>query len=310
VVGAFVIVLIGALIGAALWLASGGTLQKKFDLYGAVERESVAGLNVNAPVKYNGVEVGKVKQIQLDKLNPELVQLLFAIERGTPIKVDTVATLKIQGLTGIAYVELSGGAANAAPLMVSEGSLYPMIRTKPSLSARLENVLATVLSKLDSTARNVDAILSVENQVAFKSALTDISAVAHTLASRKQSIDSSLANAEKALNSISKMSSQVAPNVGPILERISKSAQAIQDMSAELGKTSASATLTVDSVGADVRRFSAETLPELSRLLNDLTTLSNSMRRLSDQTERDPRSLIFGRKEVPSGPGETLKDLP
>jgi phospholipid/cholesterol/gamma-HCH transport system substrate-binding protein len=309
-VGAFVVVLVGALIGAALWLASGGALQKKFDIYGAVERESVAGLNVNAPVKYNGVEVGKVKQIQLDKLNPEIVHLLFAIERGTPIKVDTLATLKVQGLTGIAYVELSGGASNAALLKAAEGALYPMIQTKPSLSARLENVLATVLSKVDSTARNVDAILSAENQFAFKSALVDISAVAHTLASRKQTIDSSIVNAEKAINSISKISTQIGPNVAPIFERISKSALAIQELSVELGKTSASATLTVDSVGADVRRFSAETLPELSRLLNDLTTLSNSIRRLSDQTERDPRSLIFGRKEVPAGPGETQRELP
>ena len=82
------------LIFAVLWLASGGTLQKKYDLYLAIVAESVAGLNLNAPVKYNGVDVGKVQNIQLDPENPERVELLFAIERGTPIKVDTVAVLK------------------------------------------------------------------------------------------------------------------------------------------------------------------------------------------------------------------------
>ena len=41
-------------------------------------------MNVNAPVKYNGVDVGKVRAISLDPANPERVQLLFAIERGTP----------------------------------------------------------------------------------------------------------------------------------------------------------------------------------------------------------------------------------
>ena len=60
------------MIGAALWLASGGALQTKFDLYSAVENESVAGLNINAPVKYNGVEIGKVRSIRLDQQNPEL----------------------------------------------------------------------------------------------------------------------------------------------------------------------------------------------------------------------------------------------
>ena len=51
------IVLLAAFIGVALWLASGGNLQKKYDLYIAVENESVAGLNINAPVKYN--EIGR-----------------------------------------------------------------------------------------------------------------------------------------------------------------------------------------------------------------------------------------------------------
>ncbi len=303
------IVLLAAFIGVALWLASGGNLQKKYDLYIAVENESVAGLNINAPVKYNGVEVGKVRNIQLDKVNPELVHLLLAIQRGTPIKVDTVATLKVQGLTGIAYMELSGGARDAPPLLTLAGNSYPIIQTKPSLSARLENVLATVLSKLDSTARNVDAILSVENQTSFRNALADVSTVARTLAARKQSIDAGISSAEKGLESIAKIGAQIGPQVGPILERVSKSVIAIEAMSIELGKTSASATKTVDSVGDDVKRFSAETLPELSRLLSDLTTLSNSVRRLSDQTEKDPRSLIFGRKEVPLGPGEIQREL-
>jgi phospholipid/cholesterol/gamma-HCH transport system substrate-binding protein len=64
----------------------------------------------------------------------------------------------------------------------------------------------------------------------------------------------------------------------------------------------------VDSVGADLTRFSAETLPELERLLAELSVLSTSLRRLSQQTERDPRGLLFGRKaSVPEGPGESSR---
>ena len=110
-VGAFVLALATALVGAALWLASGGAYQTHYDRYDASVEESVSGLNVKAPVKYNGVDVGNVERIWLDANNPQRVKLRFQIERGTPIKVDTVATLKTQGLTGIAYVELSGGTA-------------------------------------------------------------------------------------------------------------------------------------------------------------------------------------------------------
>ena len=129
-VGGFVVILGTLLVAVILWLASGGAFQKAYDLYLAISEESVAGLNLNAPVKYNGVDVGRVRQIRLDPANPEQVNLLFAIERGTPIRQDTVAVLKTQGLTGIAYVELSGrgrqivllqaGLARLAELVVGQ----------------------------------------------------------------------------------------------------------------------------------------------------------------------------------------------
>lgn len=303
IVGLFVLILGAVLIVVALWLAAGGALQKKYELYLAVEDESVAGLNLNAPVKYNGVDVGKVRGIQLDPVNPKRVNLLFAIERGTPIREDTVAVLKTQGLTGIAYVELSGGARDAPPLRAAAGSRYPVIRTKPSLSARLENVLTSVLAKLDSTTSNINAVLSDQNRAAFTSALADIATVAHTLAARKDTIDAAIGNAGRTLDNSSRASAQI----GPVIERIGRSADALGKMGNAVARTSAGAGNTVNSIGADVKRFTAETLPELERLLGELSVLTDSLRRLSDQTERDPRGLLFGRKPVADGPGEAVK---
>ena len=299
-VGAFVLVLSAALIGIVLWLAAGGAFQKKYDLYLAVMDESVAGLNLNAPVKYNGVVVGKVRQIHLDTANPERVILLFAIERGTPIKVDTVAVLKVQGLTGIAYVELSGGARDAAPLLVTPGNEYPVIRTKPSLSARLENVLTNVLAKLDSTSTNINAILSEENQAAFKSALADIATTARTIAARKNTLDAGIASAARTFENASRATAQF----GPVIDRIGRSADAVEKMGNETALASASAGKTVDEVGADVKRFTAEALPEVQRLLGEISVLATSLRRLSEKIEGSPGGLLLGRRAVPPGPGE------
>ena len=131
----------------------------KVQSVGSMTEESVVGLNLNAPDKHNGVEVGNVSDICLDPVNPEKVRLTFVIEHGTPIKADTAAVLKTQGLTGIAYVELSGGTRDAPLLQASAQEPYPVIRTKPPLSTRLESVLTTVLAKLDHTSSNVDALL-------------------------------------------------------------------------------------------------------------------------------------------------------
>lgn len=302
-VGAFVLLLMTALIAAALWLASGGALRKQYDLYMAIEDESVAGLNTNAPVKYNGVEVGKVRDIELDHSNPERVRLLLAIERGTPIKEDTLAVLKTQGLTGIAYVELGGSTGASPPLRAVDGEPYPVIQTRPSLSTRLENVLTTVLTKLDRTSSNIDAILSDANREAVSRTLTDMAAVSQAISARRDSIDAGIVNASRTFDHMAKATAQL----GPLIEQVGRSAQSIDQLGQAATKASTQAGDTVEAVGADVQRFTAQTLPELQRLLAELNVLSASLRRLSEQTERNPSSLLLGRSRLPPGPGETLE---
>ena len=63
----------------------------------------------------------------------------------------------------------------------------------------------------------------------------------------------------------------------------------------------------VDAVGADMRHFTAETLPDVERLLGEISVLTISLRRLSEQAERNPSGFIFGHKPVPTGPGESKK---
>ena len=326
--GAFVLLLGAAIISAFLWLSSGGALQKKVDLYLAVLEESVAGLNINAPVKYNGVDVGKVRSIQLDPKNPERVQLIFAIVRGTPIKVDTVAVLKTQGLTGIAYVELDGGTKDAKPLIATGKQKYPVINTVPSLSTRLETVLSTVLAKLDKTSSNVDSLISAENQSAFKSALADIAIVSKTIAARKNEIDTSLLDMAKTASNTAVASQKLGPliddltpviakiepviaklepvitQLGQTIKSIDKSALAIENAGNAATIASNNAGKTAAIVGDNVTRVADETLPEIQNLLTELNALSVSLRSLVEQTERDPSSLLRGRSSTPSGPGE------
>jgi phospholipid/cholesterol/gamma-HCH transport system substrate-binding protein len=280
--------------------------QQQYELYLAVEEESVAGLNLNAPVKYNGVEIGKVRSIALDPQDPQRVNLLLAIVRGAPIKQDTVAVLKAQGLTGIAYVELSGGAPTAPRLQVLPGARYPVIATKASLSTRLENVLTRVLAKLDNTSGHVDAFLSGENQRAFSVSLANIAQISHTLAARGPVIDRAITDAASTLHHTAASSTQLAP----ALQTVQRSAAAIERMGNSVSQTSQSAGVAVQALGNDMQRFGSETLPELERLLAELGVLSASLRRLSEQTERAPSGLVFGRSATRPGPGETTESKP
>ncbi len=299
-VGAFVLALGAALVGAALWLASGGMWHQRYETYLAVEQESVTGLNQNAPVKYNGVEIGKVSSIVLDPQDPQRVNLLLSIVEGAPIKHDTVATLKTQGLTGIAYVELSGGARESPLLRALPGARYPVITTTPSLSTRLENVLTRVLSSLDTTSDNLNAILSTQNQQALSATLTDMARITHTLAQRSKTIDRAIGDAGGTLHNTATGSAQLAP----ALAQITLGAAAVERMGNAVTQTSKGADAAVTAIGADAQRIDSITLPELEQLLSDLSVLSASIHRLSEQTERSNSGLVFGHSTAQPGPGE------
>lgn len=302
-VGVFVLVLGTALIAGVLWLAAGIGGHKRYDPYEAIINESVAGLNIDAPVKYLGVDVGKVRDISIDPTHPQQVRLLFDIERGTPIKQDTLAVLKSQGLTGIAYVELSGGTAGAPPLVAKGDGSVPTIGSKPSLTARLETDLATVLAGLNRTSAAVSATLSPENRDALQRMLADTAALMHTLARQQVSISAGIESTAQAARNAARASEQL----GPAIERIAQSAAAVERMADQLARTGADASLAVGAAASGVRRIDAETLPELDRLLAQMNLLSASLRRLSEQTERNPSSLLLGAPTLPPGPGEQAK---
>lgn len=300
VVGAFVIGLCAVLVAAALWLASGGQMRRQVDLYRAVSDESVAGLNVNAPVKYRGVEVGKVKAIRLAPDNPQQVQLTFALAQGTPVRTDTVATLTTQGLTGIAYIELSGGSANAPPLVSTIEGEPPLIVTRPSLSARLEQVLTRMLASVDRTSRALDGVFTEQNKQSLAVTLRNIASITQTVADRKTAIDSALRNSDKTMANAAIASARM----DATLARIDRAADSFDAMSRQVDAAAAGAGQTVSAAGSRLANLGGDLEPRLETLMTDLGTLSASLRRLTEQTERDPKSLVFGRAPVPKGPGE------
>jgi phospholipid/cholesterol/gamma-HCH transport system substrate-binding protein len=300
-VGGFVLVLGALLVAGVLWLAAGLGGRQAMDAYQAVIQESVAGLSIDAPVKYLGVDVGKVARIEIDPQNSEQVRLHFLVKRGTPIKRDSVAVLKAQGLTGIAYIELSGGSAGSPPLLAGADGEIPTIPTKPSLSARLENVLSNVLANVDRVSNNLNAVLGPDNQAALKSTLADIATLAHTLAGQQAAISAGLADAAKA----ARLTARAGEQFEPTLARIASSAQAVERMAEVAGQASTRAGAAADAAATSAQQLGSETLPELARLMAELNQLSASLRQLSEQTTVNPNSLLLGKPAPQPGPGES-----
>ena len=300
VVGIFVLGLGAALIAGVLWLSSGGAYRRTYDTYQTYMLESVSGLSRDAPVRYRGVEVGRVRRMALAPQHVEQVILTLDIERGTPVKDDTVAVLRVQGLTGIAYVELTGGSNGAPALQARPDEDYPVIRSAPSLMVRLDSAVTALLTNLNRSSESLNTLLDEDNRRALKQTLADLQVVSRTLAERSATIDAGLASAARTLDNSARLSGELPQ----LVERMQKSADGFDRMTGELARAGTSASATLAGARTDLQRASGATLPEVRVLASELREVTASLRRFSEQLEQNPSMLLYGKPASKPGPGE------
>ena len=292
-VGAFVLLLSAAIVAGVLWIAAGGARGKEYATYLAYSSESVSGLNRQAPVKYRGVEVGAVREIELDPEDPQRVRLVLSIERGVPIKQDTVAVLSFQGLTGIAFLDLEGGSKGSPLLVAEEPGGHPVIATRPSLFRRLDTQLTAVVSDLSQTAQRIDRLLDDETRAALQRTIRSLDVVAHGIAARSETIDAALLDAARTFEN----SALASARLGELTLQVGRSAEALEHAADTVRATAADAT-------GGVRQLRADALPELQRLLADARATTAALGRLAQELERNPNALVVGREPPRPGPGE------
>ena len=303
VVGLFVVLLGVVLIGVVLWLGKGYD-RAIYDRYNAYMEESVTGLSVDAAVKYRGVEVGQVKDIALNPNNPEQVQLTLEIIRGTPIKEDTVAVLDVQGLTGLAIVDLRGGTRDSNPLQTKTGEAYPVIQSGPSLLVRFDRAATRLLTNLNRVTENIDAVLEEKNRATIRQLLTDIATISHSLAGQDKPLTKGIANAAQSFDNLVRITEAMNNQIPALMNRMNRGAEALERMSNEVMRTSTALRTVVDETQPDITQFSRQSLAETSFLIAELRELTASLRRVAQQFEQEPNILLFGRSAQPPGPGE------
>ena len=307
VVGVFVLALGAVGIAVVLWLGSGRLSQKEYGTYLAYFTESVSGLNLHAPVKSRGVAVGSVREISLDPTDPERVRLVLEVERGTPVKEDTVAVLGVQGLTGIAYIELSGGTRGSPTLGRAPGELAPVIRTGQSLMRRLDTAGTTLLADLDESTRRINDLLDQENRAAVRAMVADLRQVSQALARHSADVEAVMAGTAV----LARNGAQASADLPRLVERVERAAAAVEKMAESMALAGQSARTALDGAavtakgaGAAVRQMEGEALPEIGRLVTELQQLTASLGRVSGELERNPGLLLQGRPTTPAGPGE------
>lgn len=311
-VGLFIALLGAATVAGVLWL-SRTDYRGVYDRYYTFMDESVSGLSRDSYVKYQGVEVGRVKEIALDPKNPEQVRLALDIVRGTPVKEDTVAALESQGLTGITTVNLRGGSRAAPLLKAKPGEHYPVIKSQPSFYAQLSYNLSqlmaneqvpALLANLNNLTQDARSLLDAQSRADLKRTLAALAQVTQAVALHRAELTSSIAQSEAAANRFAALGKKLDDELPKLLEQASTNLRSLKNMTDEVARAGAAMNSTLDDSRPDITQFTGQTLAETGLLVAELRQLTATLQRLASELEREPSALVFGRAPPVRGPGE------
>ena len=288
---ASLVLLIG--LGAfVLWLAQ-VRFARDYDLYDIVFQGPVRGVSVGGEVHFNGIKVGEVQRISLDRENPSQVVARIKVTSDVPIKTDSFATLEPQGVTGVNYVQITAGT-KARPLLkdATPHGQVPVIRSQKSTLSDLIEGGGTVLQRSIEALDRVNRVLSDQNIDQVSGMLKDVHAITTELNQRKQII----ADADKALVDLDatlQRASRLTDNANGLLEGDGKRALSnLADATQSLKETSQKAQSLLGKLDGPTSDFANNGLPQLSSAISSLQTATESLNRVLDEAERSPGALI------------------
>ncbi|HZF18679.1 MAG TPA: MlaD family protein [Burkholderiales bacterium] len=280
--GLFAVVLAVALVAAGLWFRRDDI---RFDSYLVTATSSVTGLKVEAPVRYRGVDVGRVESIRLEPGGSGRVNIRIGVHEDTPVTRGTYAQLGYQGVTGLAFVSLDDDGSSAEGLK-SESGGPPRIEMRPSI---FDSGMDLVASVKELSARLND-LLNEENRKMLTKALAGFEQASRQTAALAEKLQAGAGDLPV-----------LAGDARTALADISSLSRKLEERSAAFDRMAAS----LDDVGVAARSFNNETLPRINVLVEQLQRDSRALDRVLSSLNDNPQAFIFGAQRAKPGPGET-----
>jgi len=271
-VGAFVLACVIGLVVTILWLA-GIQYSQEYAYYQAYFKGPVTGLGKGTITRYNGIEVGRLTDLVFDPHDPRQVIVTMQVQPNLNIREDSIASIDSQGLTGGAFVEITGGTPKSPLLVAKEGQRYPVIRTKQSTFAQLQQSVPEVVQKLSVAASRLNDLLNDNNRRSITHILANLDETTQIIARRSADIDATIAHANQAMANLDSASRDLKPALEQVDLTLRKYGKVADD---------ADAFITGDG------------LAQLSDLIGESRRLVTNLSQFSDQLNRTPTKLLFG----------------
>lgn len=271
--GVFVIVSL-ALLGAMTVVLVGSRLTEKEDTYFARFEETVSGLEAGAPVKYQGVRIGSVTGIEIDRDDITRVLVTLSLKKDTPVKTDSIVVLNTMGITGLRFIELTGGTNESE--LLQPGS---QIESGASLLNRLTGKADVISEKVELLVNNL---------------------IAMTGANQREDFDAIVAHLRETMEGTSKLVRDNQGTVDKAVKDLADAADNLRQVSLRLSSTLDTLDLRMNDAGdglelvlLDVQNLLEEQGRNMSTLLENANATVSEVRTLagSPNLQRVPRKV-------------------
>jgi phospholipid/cholesterol/gamma-HCH transport system substrate-binding protein len=291
-VGAFVLLVVAMAVSFVFWYTDQQD-KRTYQRYEIYFPGSVSGLTAGSPVRYLGVDVGKVVRIMLDPQQRKTVQVTADIDSTAPIDDRTRASLSLQGVTGLLFVDLEQDPKAESTGGLAQGQRYPMIRSRRSDFDVLLSNLPELTTHLVELADHFNQIFSDANVRSVKATLENA-----RLAS--EHLPDTVREAQQLLVEVRRTTQEVQGTVAELRGLVTEGSPDlkatfanIHQISDNLAKTTARLNSFVAENEPGYSRFSEQSLPEFEQLLRESRQAVRDFRDLSRSLKQNPSQLIY-----------------
>ena len=280
-----------------LWLSK-VSADREFGYYDVIFTEAVTGLSKGGLVQYNGIKVGEVSKLSLAPDDPRKVIARVRIDGGTPIKEDTVAKLGLAGVTGTAFIQLSGGSPQSKPLLPTVEHPVPVITAEDSAFAKLLSSGEDIITSANEAMLRVTQLLSAENVQNVGQTLENIHAITAAVADQRGDLST-------ALRQLAESTSELKATMTTLSEMAEATQQLMRDDARRVLVSADEAVQAIARVAdsadgllvgnrAAMNDFSENGLRQIGPLLVELRATLQSFKALSDQLGTSSGLLLGG----------------
>jgi phospholipid/cholesterol/gamma-HCH transport system substrate-binding protein len=289
ITGLFLLALVTASTAVIFWI---GTMNQERNRYVISTRESVSGLNPESTVFYRGIAVGKVLKVQFDPLDSGVILVPIEVDKNIALSKGVYATLRLKGVTGLTQIQLEDSGTISEQLPPGDNPLF-RIPLVPSITDKLMDTGEELLHKADHLMQRLSSLLNDENEKNIGGILSNLKSLTDKLSDLQKSVDKAIAG----VPALTTDTRKTLANIDALTNDLQGLTREVQNLSIKAGSL-------VDSGKTTGDALAQTTLPKVNKLLTELQSTTQQVKRVATMLENDPQELLLGPGQRDAGPGE------